>query len=191
MKSRICVYISEEALARLVAEAQRRGVTKSFIVRAALDQLLGSDSHASPEKLMMHRLNWMSGQLEQLDRDLRVVNETVALHARYHLAVTPPLPAHVRQAACKLGSARFDEFAAQVGRRVHLGLPLMRETMDRISVTSPHLFGHQDDGPPLDARPAEHEVSEDASVMRQEASAAVREDGSNGGFPRGNGTSAA
>jgi hypothetical protein len=183
MKSRICVYLTEKAAARLMAEAQRRGVTKSSIVRAALDQLLGSDNGAGDNNRMAHRLTWMSRQLEQLDRDLRVVNETVALHARYHLAVTPPLPVAVRQSACKLGSARFDEFAAQVGRRVHLGMPLMRETMERVSETSPHLFTTRHEVP-LDPPSADHEPVNDApTVMNSERSAAVREDGSNGGFP--------
>ena len=50
------------------------------------------------------------------------------------------MPKAAQHAACAIGSQRFEEFAAQVGRRVHLGRPLMRETLDRISVTSPHLF---------------------------------------------------
>jgi hypothetical protein len=187
MKSRICVYLTEKAAARLMAEAQRRGVTKSFIVRAALDQLLGgcpgADTGAGESRTMVRRLNWMSRQLEQLDRDLRVVNETVALHARYHLAVTPPLSTHVRQAACKLGSARFDEFAAQVGRRVHLGMPLMRETMERVSETSPHLFTTRHEVP-LDPPSADRGPGDDAPTgMNSDHSAAVREDGSNGDFP--------
>lgn len=183
MKSRICVYLTEEAAARLMAEAQRRGVTKSSIVRAALDQLLGADGNAGEHGTMVRRLNWMSQQLEQLDRNLRVVNETVALHARYHLAVTPPLPAQVRQAACKLGSARFDEFAAQVGRRVHLGMPLMRETMERVSEMSPHLFTTRHEVP-LDPPSADSEAGDDApAVLNSEQSAAAREGGSNGGFP--------
>jgi hypothetical protein len=183
MKSRICVYLTEEAAARLTAEAQSRGVTKSFIVRAALDQFLGADSSTAENGTMVRRLSWMSRQLEQLDRNLRVVNETVALHARYHLAVTPPLPAQVRQAACKLGSARFDEFAAQVGRRVHLGMPLMRETMERVSETSPHLFTTRHEVP-LDPPSADCEPGDDAlTAMNSERSAAVQEDGSNGGFP--------
>ena len=70
----------------------------------------------------------MSRQLEQLDRDLRIVNESVALQARYQLAVTPPLPAAALRAACVLGSERFDEFATQVGRRVQLGTSLVQET---------------------------------------------------------------
>lgn len=190
MKPRICVYISEEAAVRLLAEARRRGVSKSFLVRAALDQLLGGpDCEAIDHGAMMRRLNWMSRQLENLDRDLRVVNETVALHARYHLTVTPPLSPPVRQAACKLGAARFDEFAAQVGRRVHLGTPLMRETMERVSETSPHLFaGHQSDGEP-DPHAAQNDTDDNVVAMTPNRSAAVPEDGSDGGFPAANGNS--
>jgi hypothetical protein len=74
----------------------------------------------------------MSRQLEQLDQNIRIVNETVALQARYQLAVTPPLPAAALRSACALGAERFDEFATQVGRRLQLGASLMQETMDRL-----------------------------------------------------------
>ena len=188
MKPRICVYISEQAAARLLAEARRRGVSKSFLVRAALDQLLGGpDCEAIDHSAMMRRLNWMSRQLEHLDRDLRVVNETVALHARYHLTVTPPLSPPIRQAACKLGAARFDEFAAQVGRRVHLGTPLMRETMERVSETSPHLFSAQQSGVEPDPHPAYGDSDGNVFAFTPNRSAAAPEGGSNGGFPAANG----
>ncbi|MGD9922634.1 MAG: ribbon-helix-helix protein, CopG family [Pseudorhodoplanes sp.] len=190
MKPRICVYISEEAAARLLAEARRRGVSKSFLVRAALDQLLGGpDCEAIDHSAMMRRLNWMSRQLEHLDRDLRVVNETVALHARYHLTVTPPLSPPIRQAACKLGAARFDEFAAQVGRRVHLGMPLMRETMERVSETSPHSFNAQQSGVEPDLHAAHDVIDDNVFAMTPSRPAAVGEDGSDGSFPAANGNS--
>jgi hypothetical protein len=74
----------------------------------------------------------MSRQLEQLDQNMRIVNETVALQARYQLAVTPSLPPTALRAACALGAERFDEFATQVQRRVQLGTSLMQETMARL-----------------------------------------------------------
>jgi hypothetical protein len=77
----------------------------------------------------------LSRQLEQLDRNLRIANETAALHARFHLAVTPLMPAGEQGAACALGAERFEEFATQVGRRVDLGASLIRETIDRCSAT--------------------------------------------------------
>lgn len=131
MKPRIGVYLSEQMAVRLAAAAKARGASKSALVEAALAQLLGSedDNDNLPVDL---RLSLMSRQLEQLDQNIRIVNETVALQARYQLAVTPPLPAAALRAACALGAERFDEFATQVGRRVQLGTSLMQETIERL-----------------------------------------------------------
>lgn len=131
MKPRIGVYLSEQMAARLAVASKARGASKSALVEAALAQFLGFDDDT--ENLPAdHRLSLMSRQLEQLDRDLRIVNETVALQAQYQLAVTPPLPAVALRAACALGVERFDEFATQVQRRVKLRTSLMQETMDRL-----------------------------------------------------------
>ncbi|MEH2537122.1 MULTISPECIES: ribbon-helix-helix protein, CopG family [unclassified Bradyrhizobium] len=134
MKPRIGVYLSEQMAARLAAAAKRPGASKSALVEAALAQFLGDDDVVDSIPVD-RRLSLMSRQLEQLDQNLRIVNETVALQARYQLAVTPPLPPAALRAACALGSKRFDEFAAQVGRRVQSGTSLMQETMDRLGKT--------------------------------------------------------
>ena len=116
----------------------------------------------------------------------RHLNETVALHARYHLAITPPLPQSQQRAACALGLERFEEFTAQVGRRVHLNTPLMRETMERLSTTSSDPCARDiKEGAPLGAAAADSKQDVAASTvtdLEEESSAAAREDGSNGGF---------
>lgn len=186
MKRKISVQLSEQVAERLEAAAQRPGANKTAIVEAALARFLDPDDDTSDHAALLRRLNWMSRQLEQLDRDLRVASETVALHARYHLTVTPPLPVPDQRAACVLGAERFEVFAAQVGRRVHLGTPLMRETMDRLSTTNPDLFARGiEEGAPL-AQFADPEPDVPASAVVNEEpdlSAAAREGGSNGGFP--------
>jgi Ribbon-helix-helix protein, copG family len=131
MKPRVGIYLSEQMAARLAAAAKRPGTSKSALVEAALAQFFGADDETSDPPID-HRLSRMSRQLEELDRGLRIVNETVALQARFHLAVTPVLPAADQRAACVLGSERFDELAAQVRRRVQSGTSLMQETMDRL-----------------------------------------------------------
>lgn len=133
MKPRIGVYLSERMAARLAAAANRPGATKSALVEAALEQFLGPEGDVDDSAPVERRLASMSAQLEQLDLNLRTVNEAVALHARFHLAVTPILPTAAQHGACALGAERFAEFAAQVGRRVSMGVPLIQETMDRIN----------------------------------------------------------
>ena len=134
MKPRIGVYLSEQMAARLAAAARRSGTSKSALVEAALAQFLGADDDTN-DLPVDRRLSQMSRQLEELDRGLRIVNETVALQARFHLTVTPVIPEADQRAACVLGSERFDELAAQVGRRVQLGTSLMQETMDRLGTS--------------------------------------------------------
>src|SRR5882672_11734447 len=140
MKPRVGVYLSESTAARLAEAAKNPRATKSALVEAALDRYFGSDDAIGDTATVAHHLAELSRQLEQLDRNLRIANETAALHARFHLAVSPLVPAAAQGAACALGAERFEEFAAQVGRRVDLGVPLIRETIDRVSATRTNPF---------------------------------------------------
>jgi hypothetical protein len=186
MKRRLTVQLPEPLVERLETASAQPGQSKSTIVEAALDQFLSAD--ADDDAALPRRLNWMSRQLEQLERELRIVNETVALHARYHLTVSPPLPALQHHPACVLGLERFEAFAAQVGRRVHLGTPLMRETLDRLSASNPDLFAADiADGVPL-GTPSPDPIPDSAPPAitdeLSERPAAAQEDGSRPCFPK-------
>jgi hypothetical protein len=187
MKPRIGAYLSKRTAARLTAAAKRSGATKSALVEAALDRFLGSDDDADDTATLTRCLSNLSHQIERLDRDLKIVNETVALHARFHLAVTPPLPVAIQRGACQLGSARFEEFAAQVGRRIQQGTPLMQETLERLVTTRPTVSACDlGEAEPPGTTPAAYEPDLNAPTMVDKASehtAAVREDGSNDNFP--------
>jgi hypothetical protein len=187
MKRKVTVQLSEQIAERLEVAAEQPGASKTAIVEAALERFLKPDAETIDDATLLRRLNWMSRQLEQLERELRIVNETVALHARYHLTITPPLPQSHQRAACVLGLERFEVFAAQVGRRVHQGTPLMRETMDQLSATNPDLFARDaKDQVPLGTPSAD--APRNASVSSAangdlELSAGVQEDASKGNFP--------
>ena len=186
MKPRVGVYLSEAMAARLAEAAERPGATKSALVEAALERFLGSDDDVGDTSSVGRHLAGLSRQIEQLDRNLRVANETVALHARFHLAVTPILPAATQGAACALGAQRFQEFAAQVGRRVDHGVSLIGETIERARPAragSPEFNPEDDD--PSGAESTVYEQGIPASNLADDTPehAAVREDGRNGGFP--------
>lgn len=187
MKQKISVQLSEELFAGLEATAEQNGKTKTAIVETALSQFLANGAESSDDAALRRRLEWMSRQLEQLERELRIVNETVALHARFHLTVTPAIPQPHQRAACLLGLERFEVFAAQVGKRVHQGTPLMRETMDRLSATNPDLFAREvEEGALLGApsRESGHAAPAAAGRNREpQRFAAAAEGGSNGNFP--------
>jgi hypothetical protein len=154
MKRKISVRLSELIIERLEVAASVPGGRKSSIVEAALDLFLEDEADAS-ESAMARHLKRISRRLDELQSDLKIVAETVALHARYHLTITPPLRVADQADACAIGSQRFHEFVAQVARRVHLENPLMRETMDRILATRPNLFAHEQNVPVLGAQMAD------------------------------------
>jgi hypothetical protein len=132
---------------------------------------LESEADTTDSAIARH-LKRISRRLDELQSDLKIVEETVALHARYHLTITPRLRVADQPDACAIGSERFEEFAAQVARRVHLDNPLMRETMDRILATRPNLFAHEQGVPPLGAQIAD---SANASAAHQNGLATASE----------------
>lgn len=147
MKRKICVYVSEELVTRLAAAAGQRGATKSGLVGAALDRFLDTAGDQDNRPAVDERLAQMGQQLDQLARELKFVGETVAMHTRYHLTITPALPDAAQPAACRIGAARFDEFVTQVARRVDQEKPLIRETLDRLAATDAHRFSSADQAP--------------------------------------------
>jgi hypothetical protein len=154
-------------------------------MEAALRQFLANGAETD-DIVLRRRLEWMSRQLEQLERELRIVNETVALHARFHLTITPQIAQPHQRDALLFGQERFEVFVAQVGRRVHLGTPLMR-TMDRLTTTNPGLFAREvEEGAPLGApsRESGHAAPAVGDRNREpHRPAAAGEGGSNGNFP--------
>src|SRR5258708_10894968 len=153
MKRKISVRLPELVAKRLETAAAAPGARKSSIVEAALDLFLASEADASDSAMSRH-LKRISRRLDELESDLKIVAQTVALHARYHLTITPAVPVTDQPGVCAIGRERFEEFAAQVARRAHLDNPLMKETMDRILATRGNLFAPdlEERVPPLGAR---------------------------------------
>jgi hypothetical protein len=88
------------------------------------------------------------------------------------------------RAACALGAERFEEFAAQVGRRVDLGVSLIHETIDRVSATRTTPFTRAE-GESSDTGSTVFEPDVQASSGVDDASvsiAAAREDAATSGL---------
>jgi predicted transcriptional regulator len=187
MKRKISVRLSPQLFEQLQAAAESQASTKTAVIEAALDRFLALESQHTDDTNVLRQFQLMGQKLERIERDLNLVNETVALHARYHLTMAPPMPQAQQRAACILGLERFEAFAAQVAMRVGLGTPLMRETIDRLGAPTPHRVVLR---PAQGARvgtPASEPDDKVAAIaargMRPAFSAAAREGGSNGRFP--------
>ena len=127
---KVTIRLTEELYNRFSAATERPGVGKSMVVEAALERFLSVAP--SIEDTVRDRFDDMDDKLDRLERNMRIMAETVALHARYHLSVMPSLPQSRQQEAARLGDERFKVLAEQVDRRVRQGQPLMQETIDRL-----------------------------------------------------------
>jgi MFS family permease len=130
-RRKVTVRLSEGVCGRLDVATDRPGVGKSMLVEAALEHFL--NPAPSVEALMRECLDNMHARFDDLERDMRMIAETVALHARYHLAVMPLVPESRQREAVILGNERFKVLAEQVDRRVREGRPLMQVTIDRLN----------------------------------------------------------
>jgi MFS family permease len=130
-RRKITVRLSEGVCGRLDVATDRPGVGKSMFVEAALEHFL--QPAPSVEALVHERFDQMHARFDRLEHDMRMMAETVALHARYQLAVTPPVPQERQRDAILLGDERFKVLAEQVDRRVRQHRPLMQETIDRLN----------------------------------------------------------
>jgi hypothetical protein len=149
-------------------------------VEAALEGFLNA---RSPD-LTRQTADDMNARFGALERELRTIAETVALHARYHLSVMPPLPSSQQRAACILGDERFKVLAEQVDRRVRECRPLMQETIDGLHSSHPRGAKSNLDGDePIALATAQNSaLNPDAAEAEPESTAAAGEGGSSAHF---------
>jgi predicted transcriptional regulator len=123
MKPRHDVYLETELSQRLVSLAAKPGASKSGIISAALKAYLDSEGANRLDDLLQTRLTRLGNRLDRIERDQRVVVETLALFIRHFFIVTPALPESEMPAARASGEARYQTFIEQVGRRLAAGRP--------------------------------------------------------------------
>ncbi|WP_407179969.1 hypothetical protein [Bradyrhizobium sp. STM 3562] len=179
---KMTVQLSESIFQRLEAATGRPGVGKSMVVQTALERFL--DPAPPIEGLILQALDRIGSQVSRLESEIAIIAETVALHARYHLTVTPPMSLSQQRDACVLGQGRFKALAEQVDRRVRLGRPVMRETLEGLEQPAGSDLGPKDEA--ILGVTHEQVNQEDQSVSlvdeQTEMSAAAGEGGSNLNF---------
>ncbi|HPR06549.1 MAG TPA: hypothetical protein PLI17_07955 [Denitromonas sp.] len=148
MKPRINVYLEDHVAKQLALLCKRPGANKSRIVSDALDQFLNPEQGAETFEALIRRLDRMSRSQERMDRNLSVTLETLALFIRYFLTITPPLSGGDQAHAHALGRERFEQFVAQVGRRLARDQNLLSEVLETLADTRPDLFMINPDGKP-------------------------------------------
>lgn len=121
MRDRLNLSLPAELIGRINDIADRKRVTRSAIVEAAVESFLSPDHADMQEAALTRRLDRLSRQVARLERDQRITTETLALFVRFWLTITPPIGPEVQASAQAKGRERFDGFVETLGKRVQKG----------------------------------------------------------------------
>lgn len=133
MRDRMNVYFPPALLKQISELADRRKLSRSAIIEAAVASFLSPDGDDKREAAFSRRLDRLSRQMQHLERDLGITAETLALFVRFWLSVTPPLPVDAQAAAQAKGRERYEGFIEALGRRLQKGQSFLAEVPKDIS----------------------------------------------------------
>ena len=137
MRDRMNVYFPPELLKQISELADRKRLSRSAIVEAAVVSFLSPDGADRREAAFTRRLDRLSRQMQRLERDVGLTAESLALFIRFWLTITPPLPNDAQAAAQAKGRDRFEGFVEALGRRLRKGQSFLREIPEDIGRQEP------------------------------------------------------
>jgi hypothetical protein len=91
------------------------------VIAAALRSYLDKEGADVLDHLLQTRLNRLSGQLDRLERDQRIVVQTLAEFVRHHFLVTAAPPESELASRRAQAEARYQSFIETVGRQLAAG----------------------------------------------------------------------
>lgn len=127
MRHRMNVYFPPELIKQIGDLADRKKLSRSAIVEAAVVSFLSPDGADRREAAFARRLDRLSRQVQRLERNTGIAIETLALFIRFWLTITPPLPADAQAAAQLKGRQRYEAFVEALGQRLQKGQSLLHE----------------------------------------------------------------
>src|SRR5271165_6020896 len=133
MRDRMNVYFPPALLKQIADLADRKGLSRSAIVEAAVASFLSPDGADRREAAFTRRLDRLTRQVQRLERNIGISTEALALFVRFWLTITPPLPSDAQAAAQIKGRERYEGFIEALGRRLQKGQSLFQEIPDDIT----------------------------------------------------------
>ncbi|MDW3224185.1 MAG: ribbon-helix-helix protein, CopG family [Paracoccaceae bacterium] len=121
MRDRLNLSLPADLIGRINDLADRKRLTRSAVVEAAVESFLSPDHADMQEAALTRRLDRLSRQIARVERDQRITTETLALFVRFWLTITPPIPAEEQVSAQAKGRERFDGFVETLGKRIQRG----------------------------------------------------------------------
>lgn len=127
MRLRTSVYFPPEVLRQLIDLADRRKISRSSIVEAAVISFLSPDAADRTEAAFTRRLDRLSRQVQRLERDTAIGTETLGLFIRLWMTATPSLPTGMNGGADAKGRERFQAFVETLAERLNKGTSFLQD----------------------------------------------------------------
>jgi hypothetical protein len=138
------VYLPPELLQQIADLADRRKLSQSAIVEAAITSFLSPDGADRREAAFARRLDRLTRQVQRLERNVGITMETLALFVRFWLTVTPPPPDDAQSAVQAKGFQRYEGFVEALGRRLQKGQSFLNEIPEDVD-DQPSRSGRDDE----------------------------------------------
>jgi hypothetical protein len=152
-KKRYTLYLSRPLANKFDAVARVRNGAKSALFEEAMRDSLAPKPMPGLDDGLTLRLNEIGRATKIIERDVALATETLSLFVRYFLTITPPLPMSEQEPARILGHERFEEFVAEIGRRIASDQRLVSEVLEAIAIQNPDLFATAGITAPVKLRP--------------------------------------
>ena len=133
MKPRQNIYLEDDLNQHLETLAAKPGSSKSAISRDALTAYLARRGAKELQDTFSKRLDEISKQLNTIERQQRILIESLALFIRFHLGMLPALPESEQAAAHALGTKRYQSFITQVSRLLASGKNTAAEILELLN----------------------------------------------------------
>lgn len=145
MRDRLNLSLPVEMIARIADLSDRKHLSRSAIVEAAVASFLSPDGADRMEAAFARRLDRLTRQVQRLERNAGLSTEALALFVRFWLTITPPLPLEAQAAAQVKGRERYEGFIEALARRINQGRTLLDEIpRDMVSAGQPEREDNED-----------------------------------------------
>lgn len=120
-RQRINVYFEPGLLKQVEALAERRKVSKSAVIEAAVLSLVSGEDDGRRDAALSKRLDRIGRRIDDVDEAVAVLGEAFALYTHAWMMHQLPIPANENQAAQDRGAEMYARFNDVLVRRLALG----------------------------------------------------------------------
>lgn len=136
-----------DALEKLLR--QRRGVSKTDIIEAAVREFLFPEASDRKEAILGRSLDRIERRVKAIERNEEIIGETLALYIRAWLTNTLELPDDQKPTAEKAGGRRYRKFLEALASRLQAGRSLFDDLPEDVFFRAEDFFqsgeGEDDD----------------------------------------------